>query len=252
MDIENIRKIKLNNGLSINYVLKDKEISKILKILENKIENVILKGGTGINRVYFNENNRRFSEDINFDIISKLDINELKENLYLKIKKELSKQKYIVHKPRLMKKTIRYDIEYINKIGKKDKIRLEFRTKEKVNRNYSKKIVEFGFVPYSSSMYNVYNISELINQKLFAFINRSEGKDIYDLFYLLDLKFNYNKINKKLINKSILKTKQIIKDNKLIKYITNSTNYYIRKELRNDFEIYLKELLRKLEEIKKR
>ncbi len=65
--VKEIRKKALETGLSINYIMKDIELSKIFKKLEGKIENIILKGGTALNRVYFSEN-KRFSEDIDFDI----------------------------------------------------------------------------------------------------------------------------------------------------------------------------------------
>ena len=67
MDLKDIKKLAIDNELSINYILKDLEISKIFKLLENTLENTILKGRTVINRVYFKKENRRFSEHIEFD-----------------------------------------------------------------------------------------------------------------------------------------------------------------------------------------
>lgn len=191
MELKEIRKLALDYELSINYILKDLEISKIFKILETKLDNVVLKGGTGINRVYFKKENRRFSEDIDFDIYSKDNINIVKEKLYLILKNLLNE--YTVEKPRLMNETIRFDVYYTG--IQKDKIKLEFKLNKGILKNTNQKIVDFGFVPATASIYVIYDLEELINQKLLAFVNRTDGKDAYDLYYLLQLEF----IKKKLI-----------------------------------------------------
>ena len=54
------------NLCSYLYIAKDEAISKVLKSLENTPE-IILKGGTAVNRVY--TKNKRFSEDIDLDLI---------------------------------------------------------------------------------------------------------------------------------------------------------------------------------------
>jgi predicted nucleotidyltransferase component of viral defense system len=257
MELKDLRKISLNSGLSINYIIKDKEISKIFSILENKIPSIILKGGTGINRVYF-ENTKRFSEDLDFDIYSHKSITELKIDLFKILKKELSN--YIVDKPRIMNLTIRYDVKYINKINKKDKIRLEFRyNKSTFPKSVTKKIVNFGFVPYKSSLYYVYDIYELIFQKLAALIGRDDGKDIYDLNNLLCIQFNKKELNKlvskynkktslNLRTQSITKLKLLLKNKNKVNYFTN---HFIQKQKRNNFENLTRDLIIKLEKVLK-
>ncbi|MDD3178183.1 MAG: nucleotidyl transferase AbiEii/AbiGii toxin family protein [Candidatus ainarchaeum sp.] len=223
MDIKLIRKICLDTGLSTNYIIKDKEISKIFKLLENKFDNIILKGGTSLNRVYFNKF-KRFSEDIDFDIFSKKEINILKEDIYLILKKYL--KSYIVNKPRIMNKTIRFDIQYINEINQKDKIMLEFRLNNKDMPDINKKIIYPGFVDFDISYFNVYSLEELFYQKIKAFINRDEGKDIYDIYVIL--KDNNFPIKDKSI--VINKLNNIINDDYKIKLYNNSTNHYILKK----------------------
>ena len=66
MEIEELRRLAAKEELSLNYIAKDEIISKILFKLQ-KFDNLILKGGTAINRVYLK--NKRFSEDIDFDIL---------------------------------------------------------------------------------------------------------------------------------------------------------------------------------------
>lgn len=238
MELKEIRKLALDNELSINYILKDLEISKIFKVLESKLDNVVLKGGTGINRVYFKKENRRFSEDIDFDIYSKENINIVKEKLYLILKNTLNE--YIVEKPRIMNETIRFDVYYTG--IQKDKIKLEFRLNNNNLINTIQKIVDYGFVPATASIYTIYDLEELINQKLLAFVNRTDGKDAYDLYYLLQQEHNKSKIKKELLAKSKAKIKILISDKKQIKYLENSINHYIPKSKRQAFIGLLTEL----------
>ncbi len=242
MELKEIRKLALDYELSINYILKDLEISKIFKILETKLDNVVLKGGTGINRVYFKKENRRFSEDIDFDIYSKDNINIVKEKLYLILKNLLNE--YTVEKPRLMNETIRFDVYYTG--IQKDKIKLEFKLNKGILKNTNQKIVDFGFVPATASIYVIYDLEELINQKLLAFVNRTDGKDAYDLYYLLQLEFIKQKINKELLTESKEKLKKIKVDKKQIRYLENSINHYIPKSKRQAFIGLLTELERLL------
>jgi uncharacterized protein len=244
LELKDIRKLALSNELSINYILKDIEISKIFKQLESKLEKVVLKGGTGINRVYFKKENRRFSEDIDFDIYSKEDINIVKEKLYIKLKEIL--KDYIVEKPRIMNETIRYDTYY--KGIQKDKIKLEFKV---INSNLNqkvitKKIVDYGFIPYTASIYEIYTLEELILQKLYAFVNRTDGKDSYDLYYLLQLDYNkttllnlikaFNKEhNLELLEQTKTKLTELIGNQKQTRYLENSINHYIPRSKRQAF-----------------
>jgi predicted nucleotidyltransferase component of viral defense system len=255
MELRDYRRLSLETGLSVNYILKDKEISKIFLILQDKIPNIILKGGTGINRVYLDET-KRFSEDIIFDVFSKKSINDLKLDLFEILKKELSN--YIVNKPRLMNKTIRFDIQYINELNNKDKIMLEFRLQKDSFPNIEKKIINFGFVPFKSSLYFIYSKEELIFQKLIAFCNRDSSKDIYDLYYLFNLDFNKKELNKLIsiynksnnldvIKESKLKSNLILKSNSLIKQYTNNTNHFISNSKRNHFDLLVRNLISKLD-----
>lgn len=239
LELKEIRKLALDNELSINYILKDLEISKIFKILDSKLKNTVLKGGTGINRVYLKKENRRFSEDIDFDIYSKEDINIVKEKLHQILKEQL--KEYIVEKPRIMNETIRFDVYYTG--IQKDKIKLEFKLNKGIIKNTTQKIVDYGFVPSSSAIYTTYDLEELINQKLLAFVNRTDGKDAYDLYYLLQLEHNKQKIKKELINKSKEKILFLLSDKKQIRYLENSINHYISKSKRQSFVGLLQELL---------
>ncbi len=233
MELDELRRIAAKEELSLNFVAKDEMISKILLELQD-FDNIILKGGTAINRVYLR--NKRFSEDIDFDIIFSGNIKDcvavvrkLVENL----------KDFEVDKPRIMNHSIRYDLFYINPLNHKDRIMLEFRPIKKA-LNYSKKIVNFGFVPSNSSLLNVYDIEELIKHKIDCIMNRLEGKDFFDLYYLLDLP--HKKVD---FNKNDL-IKRISFEEKQIKIVANVINHYIPRNQRPDWSIFLEELKEKI------
>ncbi len=100
------------------------------------------------------------------------------------------------------------------------------------------KIINPGFTSNITSLYKVYSLEELFFQKIDAFLNRDEGKDIYDIYHIL-------KIKRLSINEKVtLKLKQIINDPLKIKYYNNSTNHFIFKKNRIDFKIICEEIIK--------
>lgn len=228
MKIEELRRLAAKEELSLNYIAKDQKISEILLNLQN-INNIILKGGTAINRTFLK--NKRFSEDIDLDFIS----NKTVKQSIQKTKEIVSKLDFKISRPRIMKEIIRYDLFYNNPLNHQDKIRIEFKIIKKAS-NYDKKIINFGFVPYDSALLNVYNLEELIKQKIECILNRTEGKDFFDLYYLIKLPHKKLKLPKEeLIKKTNLEEKEI-------KSAANILNHYIPKNQRPNWIIFLEEL----------
>lgn len=233
MEIEELRKLAAKEGLSLNYIAKDEMISRILESLQG-FDDIILKGGTAINRVYLK--NKRFSGDIDLDLIFKGDVKQA----ILRTKEIIRKLKeFDIARPRIMKKTIRYDLFYVNALNHKDKIRLEFSVIKKAS-DYNKKIINFGFVPFNSSLLNIYNIETIIMHKIDCIKNRIEGKDFFDIYYLIDLQHKHIKFSKEKI------IKRISFEENEIKSVANIINHYIPKEERPDWSIFLEELKKKV------
>lgn len=237
MNIDELRHIAAKEELSLNYVAKDEMISKILFSLQEE-ENIILKGGTAVNRVFIG--NKRFSEDIDFDILFH---GTAKEALPL-TKKIITKIKdFTIEQPRIMNQTIRYDLLYTNPLHHKDKIQLEFHILDAAT-GYKKQIVNFGFVPFPAALLQVYKKEILIQHKIVCILNRLEGKDFFDLYYLLDLQKEKIKI-KKQEKEAVLK--RLTMDKKQIFGVANIINHYIPRQRRPHWETFLEELKEKIE-----
>ncbi|MBS3175566.1 nucleotidyl transferase AbiEii/AbiGii toxin family protein [Candidatus Woesearchaeota archaeon] len=233
MNIEELRRIAAKEQLSLNYVAKDEMLSKVLIYLQEN-DKIILKGGTAINRVYLR--NKRLSEDIDFDFISKKNV---KESL-IDTKEIMNKIKdFQIARPRIMKETIRYDLYYINPLNHKDKIRVEFKIVKKAE-NYEKRIVNFGFVPFTTSLINVYDVEELIKHKAAYIVNRLEGKDFFDFYFLLDLEHKKIGLDReKLLERLNLEERKI-------KELANTINHYIPRNERPNWILFLEELKDKI------
>jgi len=232
MELDELRRISAREELSLNFAAKDEMISKALLGLQES-DGIILKGGTAINRVYLK--NKRFSEDIDFDLIFKGTPKEA-----LPITKEIigKLKEFIIAKPRIMKETVRYDIFYINPLSHKDKIRIEFNVIKKAAR-HSSKIINYGYVPFDSSLMATYDIDEFIRQKIGCVLGRMEGKDLFDLYHLLKLNKSSISIQKETKNELI---KRITLDDKSISSIANSTNHYIPKDSRPKWQMFIQEI----------
>ena len=236
MDITELRRLAAKFELSLNYVAKDAMISRILFNLQN-FDDIILKGGTAINRVYLN--NKRFSEDIDIDLVFDGDVKEA-ISLTNKIVNKITH--FEIVGPRIMKETIRYDLFFINPLEHKDKIMLEFRVVNKA-REFDKKIVNFGFVPYNSALLQVYNIEKMIQNKIDCILNRQEGKDIFDIYYLLDQ-------DHKKIKLSIKQKEELIDrlsfDKSEVKIMANILNHYISRKERPNWLLFIEEVKEKI------
>ena len=100
----------------------------------------------------------------------------------------------------------------------------------------------------------------MLARKLVALYNRMEGKDIYDVFYTLKLDFkekkfekalnstlNFYKISERDLFKELIKKLDEAKKN--AKYIGNSTNHFIPKNLRPNWIEIIESLKAEIENL---
>jgi len=229
MELAELRRIAAREELSLNYVAKDEMISRALFALQGHSD-LVLKGGTAINRAYLK--NLRFSEDIDFDLVG-----EGARQAIARTQEIVGKLGgFDVAKPRIAGGTIRYDLYYINPMGQRDRIILEFRVVDKA-AGYEKRIASFGFVPSEPALLNIYDIEELIRQKIACILSRMEGKDFFDLYHLIGLPHKRIKIaDKKLLQK------RMDLEERAIKSVGNVLNHYIPRSKRPDWGGFLGDL----------
>lgn len=193
-----INKIATKNRVSDRQIEKDYVLSWLLfAISKNKILHNALafKGGTVLKKAYFKD--YRFSEDLDFTLIDEMVSNEqiLQEfnNLFEFIKEEsniemrIDPKKWTIHESGSPQFYIDYVASLQGSMGSRDlKIDitrgeiLETETETKtIFRNYSDLEENFKVQCYS--------LAEVLIEKMAALMGRTEPRDLYDFWYLVEI-----------------------------------------------------------------
>lgn len=187
LDIEVCRTIAIRYGLPLQFVVKEfhlmNAVSLIVEFVSHKPDSLVFKGGTALNKVYL-EKMQRFSEDADFDLVTKAAKQEL-----LGFCKELatSMKGYEVSEFRKVRDTIQFYCEYKSPLGD-DHIRIDISPKKLITAmpiGNKTAVSEFAHASVSGLM--VYSLEDLTARKLNALATRSEGKDLYDCHTALPL-----------------------------------------------------------------
>ena len=257
-DPEILRYLSIKTGLGLKFLSKDEKISIALEQLRELFPEVILKGGTALNRVYLIKSGvGRFSEDIDLDFVSDKDLNEK----ISAINERVGEIKYFdVEGPHIVHMTLRFDCFYMNEFGDRDRIRLEFYLTRTEFMKLEDVLVKSPFVETHPAIFKVYSMEDLMARKFIALYRRMEGKDIYDLFYCLEMDFDKNVMRKALnlmldfyrIDKKDFLDNLILrlKNAKANSYfIGNSTNHFIPRNLRPNWKVFIDTLIIKLKDL---
>jgi len=254
MDIRTLRRYAFEQGLGLNYISKEEKITQALQQLHILFDDkIILKGGTALNRAYLKDN-ARFSEDIDVDYINQ--DNKKATRDIRTIMKDFGF--FDVKKPRLMKHTLRFDCYYQNELNHRDRIQIEFFLLHKtLIGEVKKQVLHSQIIETSQSISNVYSIESILSRKLIAAYLRTEGKDYYDLFFALDIKFSKKKLRKYLkelcnfyqVELNDIKKRlpeKIVVLRKDYKSFQNNTNHYLTKRVSISWDVMLESLKDKL------
>jgi len=219
-------------------------------------EKAILKSGTALNRVYLAKiGAARFSGDIDIDYFNG-DVGtaaeEIKEGM--KLVEGLN-----VKGPRVLHRTFRFDCYYRNPLGNRDRIKAEFYLSRPPYVEARVELVKSPFVSEYPTMFMVYSFEDLLAKKLAALYNRTEGKDIYDSFHALNMGFDKKRLENALkltlgfyhiegeFWRGLIEKLDYAKRN--ARYIGNSTNHFIPKSLRPNWEEMIESLKLRIEEL---
>jgi len=255
-DPEILRYLASKTGLGIKYLSKDEKISIILEQIRDLFPEVTLKGGTAINRVYLAKLGvSRFSEDIDLDFVSNKSLNE---KISMIEERLVGIKSFDIEGPRILHRTLRFDCYYMNEFDEKDRVRIEFYLTMTKFLKVEDTLLKSPFIETHPVIFKVYSLEDLMARKFVALYNRMEGKDIYDLFYCLDLDFdkenlfkalkimqNFYRINQASFLNDLLSKLKEARENAY--YIGNSTNHFIPSDLRPEWKVFIDTSILKIE-----
>lgn len=187
-DIE-IKQQARKHGVPETTIEKDYALNWILKTLYQEIDSMVLKGGTCLRKVYFE--NYRFSEDLDFTMLKKIELPEL-EGLVKKVTRTAKKESGIDFYDDIQSKenTNGYEINIYFRIFRRggNPLRIKFDITKTENEililPLEKKQV---FHPYSddcSTSALTYSIQEIVTEKLRSLYERTRARDVYDIWYI--------------------------------------------------------------------
>ena len=182
------RKYKINESTILREYVQLYFLSRLYSIPESK--KIFFKGGTAIHFIYHSP---RFSQDLDFTV-------EETEKKFLdfiyKFFSVFKKEEPVEFKERKTIAGKRFLLTYTpSLVGFKVFINLDFSFREKILLK-DKFIITTDFpVVFRSYIYHT-GKNELLAEKIRALLTRAEGRDIYDIWYLLSQK---GEINEKII-----------------------------------------------------
>lgn len=255
-DVDLINLVAAKTGLGKKFISKDEKLSLLIGQLAAALEGefAVLKGGTTLNRVYLPKV-ARFSEDVDVDLISRLPLS----GRVKKVKTAMRRVKgFEVSEPRMLHRTMRFDCYYTNEFGERDRVRVEFYlsfTRLVAAKPPVDAAMSSIFLPSTPSVFKVYSLEDMLARKLAALHQRVEGKDMYDVFHMLDLKFDEKTLGTAIgamlgFLKLRLGPREFLKEveDKIEasvdnwRYIRDSTNHYIPLDLRPSWDTFMRSL----------
>jgi len=193
--------IQKTTGFNLDLLEKVYHLTRTLNKIQEHTklkENLILKGGTALNFIFFPIS--RLSIDLDFDYIGEISKEKMvKQRNYIeKDIKEISSQLDYTLKDRGSSYIIlRQSLQYITIRNTKDHVKIEINHLDRIplgNIVYKKFPLIFPDIkPFSIK---TYSLEELTAQKSLACLNRSEPRDLYDLYILSKQKISIEQIQK--------------------------------------------------------
>jgi len=251
VELREARKIASASGLGLQYVLKEARVFDIWGrlsplIMSEKVRSkaiIVSKGGTAFNKIYL-PGVQRFSEDLDFDAFFKGSTTRSRKIEFLQNELMAALVKhYEVQRPRMMREIVRFTCSFVNEMGKKDSIFVEFNLRTpKVGRIVVKEAHSqlWGMavrVP-------VYSFEALVAKKLKTFYERETGKDLYDIYRSLEGRTDAEmrrivRVLRRVLNAEGIKysdfvsgVSKALEDEELISRVHASSNPYIPRTLR--------------------
>lgn len=257
IDYLQVQRLALKNNVSPEIIEKDYFIELVLFYFSKDsslCENLVFRGGTALKKVYFPE--YRFSEDLDFVIDNKKEINIYQE-MIIQILQKISSDYPIKTDKRSMFKSdqlqlfITYDI--IPDIRGVKELKVDILQDYYIPKHERKGLL-FSYPEFENNnlVLETYALESVVCDKIGRILDvDNEPRDLYDLWYLLKLNLDINIIRKEFKNKygyeiiipNLLR--EIVKDD----YRQNWGNRLIHQMFDlPDFDIIIKDLNKLIKE----
>ncbi len=174
IDKEFLLKVAKNKGLkNREHIEKDYFQDVLLYHLYKKSNNFIFKGGTCLYKLY---NLPRFSEDLDFSILTQKNIKETIESVARELKAKIESKK--------TKTSFLFKLRFSGILTQFNIVRIDVSLYNIVFgfevKNYVSPYIDIP--PFSL---RVLKLEEILAEKIHALIKRNNARDLYDLFFLL-------------------------------------------------------------------
>jgi predicted nucleotidyltransferase component of viral defense system len=174
IDKEFLLKVAKNKGLkNREHIEKDYFQDVLLYHLYKKSNNFIFKGGTCLYKLY---NLPRFSEDLDFSILTQKNIKETIESVARELKAKIETKK--------TKTSFLFKLRFSGILTQFNIVRIDVSLFNIVFgfevKNYISPYIDIP--PFSL---RVLKLEEILAEKIHALIKRNNARDLYDLFFLL-------------------------------------------------------------------
>jgi len=242
---EELNKTKELRKTNLYYEEKEYLQYIFLNAISRHSDKFVFKGGTCL-RICFGF--ERASEDLDFS--TELKINEIRKLILLCLKNfDLLNIPYEIYSEKRFKGNIRFEIRFKGplfngNLNSTNTLKLDF-NKQK-SKNKEARVIEKIFSDVPSFVINVLVEKEILAEKIRTLINRSEPRDLYDLWFLF---FKKIEVDKKLIGQKLKEEKS---NYKKLKYPSEKEYKTSLKNLVNflpDYKQVLKEISENLNKL---
>jgi len=207
IDYLQAQRLSLKNNVSPEIIEKDYFIELILFYFSQDAflrENIVFRGGTALKKVYFPE--YRFSEDLDFVINTKEEIN-VYQGIITQILQKISAEypikidKRIIFESDRLQLFIAFDI--ITDIQGIKELKVDVLKDNYIPKNENKRIL-FSYPEFKDNnlALKTYTLESVVCDKIGRIMDiDNEPRDLYDLWYLLQLDLDSNIISDEYKNK---------------------------------------------------
>jgi len=201
--VEELNKIKELRKTTLYYEEKEYFQYIFLNAISKYHDKFVFKGGTCL-RICFGL--ERASEDLDFD--TELNVNQIRELILLCLKDfDLLNILYEIYSEKVSKENIRFEIRFKGilfngNLNSTNTLKVDFHKQK--SKNKGAQVINKVFSDIPSFVISVLAEKEILAEKIRTLINRSEPRDLYDLWFLFSKK---TEVDKRLIKQRLKEEK---------------------------------------------